>query len=227
MADIYIVSTPIGNLEDITLRAIEVLQSSEVIVCEDTRVTKKILDKYNIIPQKLFVLNEYNEDTKLSELLNQINFFEKVSLVSDAGTPLVSDPGYKFIREAIKKGNNVIPVPGASALLAALVVSSLPTNSFTFLGFLPKSIEKGKRILFEFMNSKRTVIIYESPHRIVKTLELLGEVFGDIYVSVSRELTKKFEENTCLKISEHLKIYNSRKPKGEFTLCFNPKAKLN
>lgn len=226
MSNIYIVSTPIGNLKDITFRAIEALKNSELIICEDTRVSGTLLAHYGI-KSKLTALNEFNEEVKSHEILNQIEKLEDVSLISDAGTPLLSDPGYKFIKRAKELGHKIIPIPGASALLAALVASGLPTNSFTYLGFLPKSGTKQEKILAPYKNLNHTLIIYESPHRVVKTLQTVQSVFGDINVSVCRELTKKFEEISNLPISTRLKKFEIKKPKGEFTLVFNPRSKEN
>lgn len=224
MAKIYVVATPIGNLKDMTLRAIDVLKESELIICEDTRVSSRLLQHYGI-KSKLESLNEFNEDEKSYELLNKINSLNNVSLISDAGTPLLSDPGYKFINRAFKKGHKVIPVPGASAVLSALVVSQMPTDKFTFLGFLPKSQTKQAKILSIYKNLNHTIVFYESPHRIVKTLENLKTIFGNVNVSVSRELTKKFEEVQNKQISEILEKFKTKPPKGEFTVVLNPTIK--
>lgn len=222
MSNIYVVSTPIGNLKDITFRAIEALKNSELIICEDTRVSGTLLSHYGI-KTKLTALNEFNEEVKSHEILHQIEKLENVSLMSDAGTPLLSDPGYKFVKRAKELGHKIIPIPGASALLSALVTSGFPTNSFTYLGFLPKSSQKQSKIFEQYKNQNHTLIIFESPHRVIKTLEAMQSVFGDINVSVCRELTKKFEEISNLPISAHLKKFEIKKPKGEFTLVINPK----
>ncbi len=226
MANIYIVSTPIGNLKDITYRAIEVLKSSQLIICEDTRVSRKLLDHYDIKTQ-LTSLNEFNEDEKSYEILSEIKTLENVSLISDAGTPLLSDPGYKFIKRAVKNGHKVISIPGASAILAALTASTMPTNTFTFLGFLPKSPAKQQKIFDRYKSENHTVIIFESPHRIIKTLSTLKDSYGDIVVTTTRELTKKFEEVNILPITRHLELMETKKPKGEFTVVFNPTIKEN
>lgn len=224
MANIYVVSTPIGNLKDITFRAIEALKDSELIICEDTRVSSTLLSHYDI-KSKLVALNEFNEDMKSFEILSQIKELNSVSLISDAGTPLLSDPGYKFIKRAIESGHKIIPIPGASAVLPALVASGMPTNAFTYLGFLPKSSTKQEQIFSQYLNTNHTIVFFESPHRVIKTLQTLQSTLGDINVSVSRELTKKFEETNILPISVHLKNFEVKKPKGEFTLVFNPKIK--
>lgn len=221
MANIYVVSTPIGNLKDITYRAIEALRNSDLIICEDTRVSKKLLDAYEI-KSKLVALNEFNEDIKSHEILESIKNLSEVSIISDAGTPLLSDPGYKFIKRASKIGHKIIPIPGPSAILAALVASTLPTDKFIFLGFLPKSEGKKVKLLHEFKDQNQTIIIFESPHRVIKTLETIKEVYGNIIVSVARELTKRYEEISNLPVEDHLEIFKTKKPKGEFTLTFNP-----
>lgn len=224
MANIFIVSTPIGNLKDISLRAIETLKQADLIICEDTRVSSKLFNHYGI-KSRLESLNEYNEDQKSYELLNLIESFPSVCLVSDAGTPLLSDPGYKFIKRAIEKGHTVSPVPGASSVLASLVVSGMPTDKFTYLGFLPKSSVKQTKILEDFKEQNHTIIILESPHRIVKTLETIKSVFGDIKISLSRELTKKFEQIQNENISKLIEGFEKKPPKGEFTLTLNPEIK--
>ncbi len=221
MTNIYVVSTPIGNLKDITYRAIEALRNSDLIICEDTRVSKKLLDAYEI-KSKLVALNEFNEDIKSHEILESIKNLSEVSIISDAGTPLLSDPGYKFIKRASKIGHKIIPIPGPSAILAALVASTLPTDKFIFLGFLPKSEGKKVKLLQEFKDQNQTIIIFESPHRVIKTLETIKEVYGNIIVSVARELTKRYEEISNLPAEDHLEILKTKKPKGEFTLTFNP-----
>lgn len=226
MANIYIVATPIGNLKDITYRAVEILKGSELIICEDTRVSKKLLDTYEIKP-KLVALNEFNEDIKSHEILEAIKNLSEVSIISDAGTPLLSDPGYKFVNRASKMGHKIIPVPGPSAILASLVASTLPTDKFIFLGFLPKSEGKKSKLLQEFKNKNQTIIIFESPHRVIKTLETIKEIYGNIVVSVARELTKRYEEICNLPVESHLEIFKTKKPKGEFTLTFNPSITQN
>lgn len=224
MANIYIVSTPIGNLKDITYRAVETLKNSDLIICEDTRVSGNLLKHYDI-KSKLTSLNEFNEDIKSHEILTQIQDLSSVSLISDAGTPLLSDPGYKFISRAISLGHKIIPIPGASAILSALVASGLPTNSFIFLGFLSKSSVKQSKIFEQYKNQNLTIIIFESPHRVEKTLQTIRDTFGNIIVSTGRELTKKFEETNNFSVEKHLEYMKTKKPKGEFTLVFNPSIK--
>ena len=220
MGTLYIVSTPVGNLKDITFRAIEVLGNVDYILCEDTRVSSKLLSTYNI-SRDLSVINDFNEEKVISRVVGDLVAGKNIALISDAGTPLVSDPGFKLVREAIGNDIKVEPVPGPTAAIAALTISGLPTDKFLFLGFLPK--KDGKRI--ELLKStkgavssvKSTVIIYESPFRVLKTLEQIKEVFGDIEVVVCRELTKLHEEIVRGRISD---VVEKVKAKGEFVILF-------
>ncbi len=221
MSAVYVVATPIGNLQDITLRGIQTLRDTEIIICEDTRVTQVLLNKFNIKEKKLIALNEFNEEEVIPNIL-EIVLSRDIALVSDAGTPLISDPGFRLIREAKKRNILTIPIPGPTAPITALSVSGFPTDKFTFLGFLPKSQAKQYKIFEKYKNENHTVIFFESPHRLTKTLKTLDECFGDISICLARELTKKFEEIINLRISDHLKIYKNKKPKGEFTIIFNP-----
>lgn len=220
--NLYIVATPIGNLKDITFRALETLKEVGTIVCEDTRVTSILLNKYGI-KKPLVSLNEYNEEQTVYSVIAKLEN-EDVALVSDAGTPLISDPGFRLVAMAKKKGFKIIPIPGPSALIAALSASALPTDKFIFLGFLPKTPSKAEGVLMASKSLGMTVIIYESPHRILQTLKVIQEIFGDIEVTLARELTKKFEEIRSLRISEHLLEYVSKNPKGEFTILFSSKS---
>lgn len=217
---LFIVSTPIGNLKDITLRAIETLKSVDYILCEDTRVTGRLLNEYGI-EKKMIAFNDFNEESKIQSTIADLQAGLSIALVSDAGTPLVSDPGYKLIRETILQSIKVESVPGPSAAIAALTVSGLPTDKFLFLGFLPKKDGKRLELLKNTRDAiskvKSTVIIYESPFRVLKTLEQIKEVFGDIEVVVARELTKMHEEVLRGKISDvNIKV----KTKGEFVVLF-------
>lgn len=227
MADkgnLYVVATPIGNLQDISLRALDVLQSVDTIVCEDTRVTSILLNRYEI-KKPLIAINEYNEDQVVYSILGKLEK-ENIALVSDAGTPLISDPGFKLVSSAKKRGINIVPIPGATALIAALCVSALPTDKFTFLGFLPKTPSKAEGLLELTKGLETTVVIYESPHRILQTLKIIKNVFGDIEVTLARELTKKFEEVKSQKISQHLLDYLSKNPKGEFVMLLSTKKEF-
>ncbi len=219
MSKFYVVATPIGNMGDITLRAIETLKEVDLILCEDTRETKKILQKYNINTPTM----SYHSQSKLNKVDKIFELLEEgknLALVSDAGTPTISDPGAMLISEIKEKNDvEVIPVPGASAVIAALSASGLPTHEFTFLGFLPH--KKGRETLFkEIAESKRTMVFYESPHRILKTLESLNKFCPNKKVCLAREITKIYEEFKTGSPSELLGYLtkNPIKQKGEFTV---------
>ena len=221
MAILYLVSTPIGNLKDITLRAIGVLSSVDIIACEDTRKTGFLLQKLNIQSKpQLLSYYEENEQGRIPQIINLLKEGKNVVLVSNAGTPTISDPGYKLVRECLNQGIVVESIPGASSVLAALTVSGLPTDKFLFLGFLSKKEGKRKTIL-EFLPKKTTIIFFESPFRLLKTLNELKNLFGDINIVICRELTKIHEEIRREKISQSLTHFEKNQPKGEFTLLFN------
>ncbi|HSE83261.1 MAG TPA: 16S rRNA (cytidine(1402)-2'-O)-methyltransferase [Thermodesulfobacteriota bacterium] len=215
---LYIVATPIGNLEDITLRALRILKEVDLIACEDTRVTKKLLSRYQI-QKPLTSYHEHNEKEKAEELAALLELGENIALVSDAGTPGVSDPGYRLVSLAAEKGIEVISIPGATATVAALSVSGLPTSSFAYFGFLPKSDKKRKEFLKSIREHRETLIFYESPSRVLETLESIFETLRDRRISASRELTKMFEETLRGKVSSVIEILRGRKEiKGEFTI---------
>ena len=212
---LYIVATPIGNLADITLRAIETLKKVDLIAAEDTRHTKILLAKYGInTPATSYF--EYNKVRKSDYLLRALKEGKSVALVSDAGTPGISDPGYKIIRLSIENNIPIVPIPGPSGIITALTISGKPTDSFTFEGFLSNKTAKRKNQLKKLREEKRTLILYESPHRILKLLEDIIEVYGDIEIVLARELTKKFEEVRREKASKALEHFKSNAPKGEF-----------
>jgi len=212
---LYIVSTPIGNLEDITLRAIETLKNVSLIAAEDTRHTKILLDRYNIkTPTTSYF--EYNKIQKTDYLLKILKEGRSVALVSDAGTPGISDPGYKIIRLSIDSGIPIVPIPGPSGLLTALTVSGKPTDKFTFGGFLSNKPIKRKNQLKKLCDEERTVVLYESPHRILKLLADILEIYGDVEVVLARELTKKFEEVKRKNVKALLEDFENEKPRGEF-----------
>lgn len=217
---LYIVSTPIGNLKDITLRAIDTLKEVDFILCEDTRVTSVLL-KHLEIQKELVSMNAQTEQKKIPHLIQRIINGETAALVSDAGTPSVSDPGVRLISEAIKNNINIIPVPGASALLAALSVSGLPTDSFVFEGFLPQ--KKGRMTkLKELAKEERTIILYESVYRIKKLLQEMNEFLPGRYCVICRELTKKFEEVRRGYPEELLSSFDDSVNKGEFVIVISP-----
>jgi 16S rRNA (cytidine1402-2'-O)-methyltransferase len=215
---LYIVSTPIGNLEDITLRALNILKEVDLIACEDTRTSKKLLSRYQI-QKPLTSYHEHNEIEKAKELLSLLQEGKSVALITDAGTPGVSDPGFRIVKLASENGVQVVPIPGASAAIAALSISGLPTSSFTFLGFPPKQNKKLIEYLERVKGYPETLIFYESPKRIIKTLEAITEVFGDRNASISREITKMYEETLRGFLSEIKSTLESRDSlKGEFVV---------
>lgn len=190
---LYLVATPIGNLEDITFRAVNILKSVDIIYCEDKRVSSKLLNHYEI-SKPLNSYHDFNKEIKSEELLNNLKDHKDIALISDAGYPLISDPGYYVIREAISNGFNVVSIPGANAALSALVVSGIAPHPFMFYGFLDSKESKRKKELEALKSHTETLVFYESPHRINKTIKNLYEVYGERQLVVARELTKKFEE---------------------------------
>ena len=216
MGTLYVVGTPIGNLEDISLRALRILRQVDLIAAEDTRTTRKLLARYGI-ETPLTSYHEHNKLTKLDYLLKTLR--EKdVALVSEAGMPGLSDPGYELIRAAIERGIPVVPVPGPSALVTALVVSGLPTDSFVYLGFLPRRREERRRLLESVARERRTLVAFEAPHRLLATLADLKEVLGDRRIAIARELTKVHEEVWRGTTGEALARFEEAPPRGEFTL---------
>ena len=222
-----IIATPIGNMGDMTYRGVEVLSTVDAILSEDTRTTLKLLKHYKVPHKPLFSFFEGNENEKQDQALQMLVDGAHLALVSESGTPLISDPGFKLVREAIKNGVVVESIPGATALIAALTTSGLPTNAFLFLGFLPKKESHAKDLLLKTKDSiqnidqLKTVIMYESPHRLLQTLQLIEEVFGDIEIVVARELTKLYEEVRREKVSEAITHFTTKNPKGEFTILFS------
>ena len=222
MSKLYVIPTPIGNLEDITFRAIRILKESEIVLAEDTRTTKKLFNHYNI-KTSLFPFHSYNEHKVLKKRINKIKSGYIVSIVSDAGTPAISDPGFLLIRECIKEGLLVDCLPGATALILAIVNSGFPCEKFVFEGFIP--VKKGRKNKLRLLSTeKRTIIFYESPHRILKTLIQFCEYFGEKrIVSVSREISKMFEETKRGKMHQILSYFNEKSPKGEFVIVVEGK----
>ena len=209
-AKLYLVATPIGNLSDITYRAVEVLKTVEVCFAEDTRVTKVLFNHYNI-HTRLECYQEHNKETQYKQVLKYLESGISVALVSDAGMPIISDPGYFVAKEAIKAGFDVIPIPGASASLSALIVSGITPQPFTFYGFLDSKSSKRKKELETLKEHKETLIFYEAPHRIKEMLEDLLQVFGDREIALAREITKKFEEVIRGNVSEIIEVADTLK----------------
>ena len=216
---VYIVPTPIGNLGDITNRALETLKNVDVIFSEDTRVTLQLLNYFNI-KNKLIHMDDHNEDTVKEKVLEYLKNDKNVAIVTDRGTPSISDPGYKTVKFLKEKGYNVIALPGACAFVPALVMSSISSEHFTFYGFLSSKTSKMYEELENLKDSDYTLVFYEAPHRIIKTLNAMLEVFGDRYISISREISKLHESVFVGKISEVINTFVDIK--GEFVIIVSP-----
>jgi 16S rRNA (cytidine1402-2'-O)-methyltransferase len=219
---LHVVATPIGNLQDITFRAVETLKAVDLIAAEDTRHTKILTGHYGITTP-LTSYFQHNQITKGEYLIGLLKEGRNVALVSDAGTPGISDPGAHIIGLAVKNGINVVGIPGPSAVILGLVVSGMPTDRFVFEGFLPNKSAARRKRLTGLKEEERTIVLYESPHRISKTLSDILEIFGNIRVSVMRELTKKFEEIIRCNASDAAAHFERTRPKGEFLVAFNLK----
>jgi 16S rRNA (cytidine1402-2'-O)-methyltransferase len=219
---LYLVATPIGNLADITYRAVETLRAVAAIACEDTRQTRKLLDHYNI-QRPLVSYHEHNEAPRAAALIARLQAGEDIALVSDAGTPLISDPGYRLVKAAAEAGIRVAPIPGAAALTCALSASGLPSDSFYFHGFVPRKSGERQRFLATLAGSATVHILYEAPHRILETLKDLEEALGDPPVVAARELTKLHEELLRGRASEvRAELAKREAVRGEFTLLVSP-----
>jgi 16S rRNA (cytidine1402-2'-O)-methyltransferase len=215
---LYLVATPIGNLADITYRAVETLRAADVIACEDTRQTRKLLEHYDI-QRPLVSYHEHNESERSEDLIARLSAGGTVALVSDAGTPLISDPGYRVVRAAVEAGVTVVPIPGASAVLSALSASGLPTDRFTFHGFAPRKSGERQRLFATLLGSESVHVFYESPHRILETLDDLVTALHDPEVVAARELTKVHEEFLRGTAGEvRAKLASRDAIRGEFTL---------
>ncbi len=212
---LYVVSTPIGNLKDISYRAIEILNEVDVILAEDTRTSSVLLNHYQIKKQ-MISYHEFNKSEKESQVIHLLDEGKQIALISDAGTPGINDPGYEIIKKVIESGYHVVSIPGASALLAALVTSGLIIQPFTFLGFLPRKQAEMKKILLSFINRKETLVIYESPLRIGKTLQIIFSSLGERNIALARELTKTFETIIRTTLSQALEIEHNTK--GEYVI---------
>ena len=215
---LYVVGTPIGNLSDLSSRAIHILSNVDLIACEDTRQTKKIMSKFQFT-NKLISFNKHNSFNKIPKIINDLNSGKSIALVSDAGMPGICDPGEELIKESKKNGIKIICVPGPCAALTALVSSGLPTSKFTFEGFLPKKKTEREKILLEISKNEKTSILFESPNRLKKLLNEIKEFCGgEREIIVSRELTKKFEEHIGNNIDQVIKYFESKEVKGEITI---------
>lgn len=220
---LYIVSTPIGNIGDITLRALDILESSDVIFCEDTRISGKLLARHNIkTPLKIY--NDYSNKKQRSYIKDLITKGKVVTLISDAGTPLISDPGYKLVRELKKADLNVDVVPGVCAIITALSISGLPTDRFIFSGFLPKTKEGKARVFKKYISLDATMVFYDTANRLKNSLEVARKVLGDREANVSRELTKLYQESRYAPLSELMHYYTNNPAKGEVVLCISGKS---
>lgn len=218
---LYLVATPIGNLQDITLRALEVLKKVDGIICEDTRRTSLLLNHYGI-KKPLIVLNDYNEHKNVARVINLLKQGQNLALVSDAGTPLISDPGYKLVRACLENNIEVDSIPGPSSVITALTLSGLPPDKFMFLGYLPEKPGHRKKLL-ECLGSnlegcKLTYIVFIAPHKLLRVLQEMQEIYGDIELTLAHELTKIHQSVETKKISGWLS--SLRSPKGEYVLCF-------
>lgn len=221
---LYLVATPIGNLEDITLRALRVLKECRLIAAEDTRRTRKLLSHYGI-SRPLVSYYEQNEEKRIPALLDALREGRDVALVSDAGSPGISDPGFRLVREAVDQGMPVTALPGPSAAILALSLSGLPTDRFSFFGFLPRGGSERKRLLEETARTPHTAVFFESPHRLLKTLEEMHALLGDRRAAVCRELTKRFEQVERGALSELTERARGRSLKGEFCIVLEGRGR--
>jgi len=217
--ELLIIATPIGNLQDITIRAIDTLKNVDLIACEDTRRTRILTSHYRI-SKPLVSFYSYNKVKKMDTFISHLKNGKTIGLVSDAGTPGISDPGYSIIKAAIDNNIPVRSIPGPSALISALVVSGKPTHKFAFEGFLSNKSGQRRKSLCNFAKEKRTIILYESPHRLLKLLSDMFKILGNREIVCARELTKKFEEVKRGKISELIEYFSNNKARGEFIVIF-------
>jgi 16S rRNA (cytidine1402-2'-O)-methyltransferase len=222
VAKLYLVATPIGNLEDASARSLKILQDVHMVACEDTRHTQILLRRYDIRAKHLTSYTEFNHRQKARELVGQLDRGWDVALVSDAGTPALSDPGEQLVRAAIDAGHEVVPVPGPNAAVSAVVASGLPTREFTFVGFVPKKSGERRRLFERLLAAERTAVLYESPYRLADALADLAAVAPDARVAVARELTKLHEQVVRGTASELAERYAAETVKGEVTVVFAP-----
>lgn len=218
---LYIVATPIGNLEDITLRGLRVLQEADIIACEDTRQTMKLLSHFDI-SKRLVSYHEHNEITRAPEIVIELEQGAKVALVSDAGTPAISDPGFRLVGLCMRHGIPVVPIPGASAFVAALAASGMPIDEFTFAGFLPSRSAARRKALRALAGEPRTVVLYEAPHRLLDSLEDALEILGNRPAVIAREITKVFEQFLRGHLEDLVAAVRKTPARGEITLLIGP-----
>tara|TARA_A100001035_G_scaffold238226_1_gene202808 strand:+ start:412 stop:1278 length:867 start_codon:yes stop_codon:yes gene_type:complete len=218
---LYIVGTPIGNLNDLSLRALNVLKNSSLIACEDTRHTKKLMNKFEFT-NTLISFNKYNSENKIPKIINYLKSGKSVALVSDAGMPSICDPGENLVKQVKLNRIKLVCIPGPCAALTALVSSGMPSSQFIFEGFLPKNTSDRRKILLEVKKNEKTTILFESPHRLIKLLNELKEICGgNREIQVSRELTKRFEEHIGNNVDEVLRFFEGKEIKGEITIVIN------
>lgn len=221
---LYIIATPIGNLKDITLRSLEVLKSVDSIICEDTRRSSLLLHHYDI-KKPFIIMNDFNESRKFEEIIERLKNGENFALISDAGTPLISDPGFKLVRECVTQGIEIDSLPGPSSVITALTLSGLPTDKFMFLGFLPDKSGHRQQIYQKMLKiheiTPTTFILFIAPFKLIKTLEEMQKELGDIPISLAKELTKVYQSVQLKKISEWLEEYKKKAPKGEWILMLH------
>ena len=223
---LYIVSTPIGNLSDISFRAIDTLNSVDLIACEDTRVSKILLDKYGIKTPTISIHN-YNEKDKIEFIKNKLNLGSAIALISDAGTPLISDPGYKIVSNLRNDDFYITIIPGASSVISALALSGFPTDRFMFIGFVPTKNNEKAGFFNEIKNERATVIFFETANRVLDTLKTLDEVFGERQIALAREITKIYEEIKRGRAKDLIEYFTTHQPKGEFVGLIYPSNEIN
>ncbi|MBN2037341.1 MAG: 16S rRNA (cytidine(1402)-2'-O)-methyltransferase [Chitinispirillaceae bacterium] len=221
---LFLVATPIGNLEDISFRAVKILNKAAVILAEDTRVSRTLLIRYDISTPTI-AFHDFNKQRVLPGLIARLKSGEDLALITDAGTPGIADPAFTLVRAAITEGIAVIPVPGACSLITALVASGLPTDRFLFENFLPHKGAARRRLFESLTGERRTVIFYETPHRIIKVLQEMNEILGEVLVVIGRELTKLHEEFLRGSPAELLDHFTKKPPKGEMTVLFNTRVR--
>jgi len=220
MGTLYVVATPIGNLADITLRALDILSKADFVICEDSRVTKKLLQKYKLNTPTI-TYHQHSFDKKITLLIDKLKSGQNLALVTDAGTPGIQDPGGKLVQQVRQNGIDIIAIPGPSAVIAALSIAGVKTDSFYFAGFIPK--KKGRQTLLKQLATLKTpIVIYESPYRVIRTLQDIEKHIGKRQIIIAREITKKFEELIEGNTNKLIELFNKQRPKGEFVMIVLP-----